>query len=241
MLSGNSTLYNLNTVLNELKPLHRHPAVMLNEQGSSHFIGRMFATWNIGKSMEVVDTMIQRRTNIMCLQKPNGWDVRGKNGMGITVDKEWKESKTIDHLKSQVGNLPWARIRSLFQTPTVGFIKHSIGTPSPSSSQGYHQYNQCSLTTSRSKALAKNKLRIFGAVGSREQKILLGWNLNGNVDGDTRQFIGAHSTFGFGELNDEGQSILDSSVAYNFKITNTCFKKPEEHLITYKWKLKVTN
>ena len=40
--------------------------------------------------------------------------------------------------------------------------------------------------------------------------------------------------FGFGELNEEGKSILDFSMAYDFKIANTCFKKREEHLITYK-------
>lgn len=43
--------------------------------------------------------------------------------------------------------------------------------------------------------------------------------------------------FGFGELNDERHIIIDISLAVDLKIVNTCFKKQEEHLITYKSKI----
>ncbi|KAL5148277.1 hypothetical protein HKD37_13G035335 [Glycine soja] len=48
------------------------------------------------------------------------------------------------------------------------------------------------------------------------------------------QFTGAHGGFGFRDLNKEGQTIIDFSMAYDVKIMNTCFQKREEHLITYK-------
>jgi Reverse transcriptase (RNA-dependent DNA polymerase) len=67
----------------------------------------------------------------------------------------------------------------------------------------------------------------------REEKVFIGADLNGHVGRETRQFRGVHGGFGFGGLNEEGQSILDFSMAYDFKIMNTCFKKREEHLITY--------
>ena len=67
---------------NELKLLHQHPNVVLNEQGFLHLFGQLWikklvhenkihhGTWNIGtligKSMKEVDIMIQRRINIMC-------------------------------------------------------------------------------------------------------------------------------------------------------------------------------
>ena len=47
------------------------------------------------------------------------------------------------------------------------------------------------------------------------------------------EFHGSFS-FSFGKLNEEGKSIIDFSMAYDFKIANTYFKKREEHLITYK-------
>ena len=63
---------------------HRCPGVVINEQGFLHY-GRVrvkklvpdsklrLATWNIGtltsKGMVIVDTMIRRKVNIICLQE----------------------------------------------------------------------------------------------------------------------------------------------------------------------------
>ena len=66
--------------------LHHRPGVVKNEQGSSHLTRRMrmvrklaepsrvrVGTWNVGsltgKLQEVVDTMIRRRVNILCIQE----------------------------------------------------------------------------------------------------------------------------------------------------------------------------
>jgi hypothetical protein len=84
----------LDTVLNEQElgrrilsdALHRRPGVVKNEQGSSHLTRRMrrvrklaepsrlrVGTWNVGsltgKLREIVDTMIRRRVNILCVQE----------------------------------------------------------------------------------------------------------------------------------------------------------------------------
>ena len=67
-----------------------------------------------------------------------------------------------------------------------------------------------------------------------QEKIVIGGDFNGHVGKEARQYAGFHGGFGFGDLNDEGKSILDFSMAYDFRIVNTCFKKKEEHLITYK-------
>jgi hypothetical protein len=66
--------------------LHRRPGVVKNEQGSSHLTRQMqkvrklaepsrvcVGTWNVGsltsKLREVIDTMIRRRVNILCVQE----------------------------------------------------------------------------------------------------------------------------------------------------------------------------
>jgi hypothetical protein len=84
----------LDTVLNEQESgrcilsdaLNRRPGVVKNEQGSSHLTRRMrrvrkltepsrlrVGTWNVGsltgKLREIVDTMIRRRVNILCVQE----------------------------------------------------------------------------------------------------------------------------------------------------------------------------
>jgi len=124
-LPGSNALYSSSTVTNEQGPLHRRLDVVKNKQGFPHLHERVrvkklvhknrirFGTWNIGtltgKSMEVVDTMIRRRINFMCLQETKWvekkakeldssrfklWytgEVRSRNGVGIIVDKEWKK------------------------------------------------------------------------------------------------------------------------------------------------------
>jgi hypothetical protein len=66
--------------------LHHHPGVVKNEQESSHLTRQMrmvrkltelsrvrVGIWNVrsltGKLREVVDTMIRRRVNILCVQE----------------------------------------------------------------------------------------------------------------------------------------------------------------------------
>ena len=46
-------------------------------------------------------------------------------------------------------------------------------------------------------------------------------------------YAGIHGGFGFGECNEDGERVLDFSVANNFVIANTFFQKRECHLATY--------
>ncbi|RZC29036.1 Craniofacial development protein 2 [Glycine soja] len=124
-LSGSNALYGSSTVSKEQGPLHRRPDVVKSMQGFPHFRERVwvkklvhdrrirFGTWNIGtltgKSMEIVDVMVRRKINFMCLQETK-WTgekakeldnsgfklwytgkIRSRNGVGIIVDKEWKK------------------------------------------------------------------------------------------------------------------------------------------------------
>ena len=65
------------------------------------------------------------------------------------------------------------------------------------------------------------------------EKVFIGDDLNGYVGKDAGQFTQVHGGFGFGTINNEGQSIIEFCLAHNLKIVNTCFEKKEEHLITY--------
>ena len=67
-----------------------------------------------------------------------------------------------------------------------------------------------------------------------EEKIFLGGDLNGHVGKDASGYEGLHGGYGVGVANAEGKTILDFSLAFDFTIANSCFRKREEHLITYK-------
>ncbi|KAI9080050.1 hypothetical protein K1719_037983 [Acacia pycnantha] len=71
------------------------------------------------------------------------------------------------------------------------------------------------------------------------EKIFIGGDLNGLVGKEAGSHVRAHDGFGFWVLSNEGQSIIDFSIAYNLKIVNTCLRR-EEHLITYKSRAVVT-
>jgi hypothetical protein len=89
---GDASYLDLDRVLNEQgsghrilsDALHHRPGVVKNEKGSSHLTQRMrrvnklaepsrlrVGTWNVGsltgKLREIVDTMIRRRVNILCV------------------------------------------------------------------------------------------------------------------------------------------------------------------------------
>ena len=68
----------------------------------------------------------------------------------------------------------------------------------------------------------------------REEKVIIGGDLNGHVGRDRNGYREVHRGYGFGEINNEGESILDFAMAYGLVITNIRFKKRDEHLITYK-------
>ena len=121
-MPGSNALYGSSTVSKEQGPLHCRPDVVKSKQGFPHFRERVwvkklvhdrrirFGTWNIGtltrKSMEIVDVMVRRKINFMCLQETK-WTgekakeldnsgfklwytgkIRSRNGVGIIVDKE---------------------------------------------------------------------------------------------------------------------------------------------------------
>jgi hypothetical protein len=131
---GGAPYLDLDTVLSEQESgrhifsdaLHRRPGVVKNEQGSSHLTLRIrrvrklaepnrvcVGTWNVGsltgKLREVVDTMIRRRVNILCVQEMKWkgqktkkvedtgfklWytgNTSTKNCVGIVLDKSLKD------------------------------------------------------------------------------------------------------------------------------------------------------
>lgn len=59
-------------------------------------------------------------------------------------------------------------------------------------------------------------------------------DLNGHVDKEAGPHTRAHIGFSFGEFNNEGQFVIDFSLAYNLKIVNNSFRKREDCLITYR-------
>ncbi|KAH1256215.1 LINE-1 retrotransposable element ORF2 protein [Glycine max] len=248
-LPGSNALYGSSTVSKEQGPLHRRPDVVKSKQGFPHFRERVwvkklvhdrrirFGTWNIGtlteKSMEIVDVMVRRKINFMCLQETK-WTgekakeldnsgfklwytgkIRSRNGVGIIVDKEWKKD-VVD--VRRVGD-------------RIIVLKLVVGQDTFNVISGYAP--QVGLAEHFKVKFWEDLEGVLQDIPQGE-KVFLGGDLNGHVGSVARGFEGVHGGFGLGEMNGEGKSILEFSEALDLSIANTWFKKREDHLITYK-------
>ncbi|RZC13747.1 DExH-box ATP-dependent RNA helicase DExH10 [Glycine soja] len=186
-----------------------------------------------GKSMEIVDVMVRRKINFMCLQETK-WTgekakeldnsgfklwytgkIRSRNGVGIIVDKEWKKD-VVD-------------VRRIGDRIIV--LKLVVGQDTFNVISGYAP--QVGLAEHFKVKFWEDLEGVLQDIPQGE-KVFLGGDLNGHVGSVARGFEGVHGGFGLGEMNGEGKSILEFSEALDLSIANTWFKKREEHLITYK-------
>jgi hypothetical protein len=65
------------------------------------------------------------------------------------------------------------------------------------------------------------------------EKLFIGEDLNGRVGIARRGFERVHGDFGYEKQNQEGEEILNFTVAYDLIVANTFFRKKKFHLITF--------
>ena len=67
-----------------------------------------------------------------------------------------------------------------------------------------------------------------------EERVVLGADLNGHVGAVKEGVERIHGGHGLGNVNAEGERILDTAISFDMAIANTFFCKRVEHIITYK-------
>ena len=254
---GDAPYLDLDTVLNKQgsgrrilsDALHRRPGVVKNEQGSSHLTRRMrrvrklaepsrlrVGTWNVGsltgKLREIVDTMIRRRVNILCVQETK-WKgqkakevedtgfklwytgtTANKNGVGIVLDKSLKDG--VVDIKRQGDRIILVKL-------LVGdLVFNVISAYAP----------QIGLNESIKRQFWEQLDALVSSVPISE-KLFIGGDLNGHVGSTRVGFDGVHGGFGYGSRNQEGEGILNFALAYDLFVTNTLFRKRVSHLVTF--------
>jgi hypothetical protein len=65
------------------------------------------------------------------------------------------------------------------------------------------------------------------------EKLFIGGDLNGYVGSTRVGFDGVHGGFGYGSRNQEGEGILNFTLAYDLSVVNTFFRKRVSHLVTF--------
>ena len=252
---GGAPYLDLDTVLNEQgsgrrilsDALHRRPGVVKNEQGSSHLTRRMrrvrklaepsrlrVGTWNVGsltgKLREIVDTMIRRRVNILCVQETK-WKgqkakevedtgfklwytgtTANKNGVGIVLDKSLKDG--VVDIKRQGDRIILVKL-------LVGdLVFNVISAYAP----------QIGLNESIKRQFWEELDALVSSVPISE-KLFIGGDLNEHVGSIRVGFNRVHKGFGYRSRNQEREGILYFALAYDLIVANTLFRKRVSHLV----------
>ncbi|KAL6502451.1 hypothetical protein OROHE_024456 [Orobanche hederae] len=196
-----------------------------------------FGTWNIGsltgRAAEVGEVMKRRRIHIMCLQEtkwvgekarvlaPWGYKLwysrkdRSRNGVGIVIDKEMIDDVVEVSRKSD-------RIMS---------IRLVIGDEFLTIISAYAP--QVGLDASIKQEFWEDLEEVVERIPMGE-KLIIGGDLNGHVGVSRDGFESVHGGFGFEDMNEAANGILDFALAYDLGIMNTWFEKRDSHLVTYR-------
>jgi hypothetical protein len=193
-------------------------------------------TWNVwsltGKLREIVDTMIRRRVNILCVQeiKWNGqkakkveytgfkiWytgTTRNKNGVGIVLDKNLKDG--VVDIKRQKDRI------ILVKLLVRDLVFNVISAYAP----------QIVLNESIKRQFWEQLDALISSV-SISKKLFIGRDLNGHVGSTKLGFDGVYGGFGYRSRNQEREGILNFALAYDLFVANTLFRKAVSHLVTF--------
>ncbi|XP_016541396.2 uncharacterized protein LOC107842116 [Capsicum annuum] len=66
------------------------------------------------------------------------------------------------------------------------------------------------------------------------EKIVIAWDFNGHIGVLPGGYDEVHGGFGFGDRNNEGESLLDFVRTFGLMVLNSSFQKKEDHLITFR-------
>ncbi|KAK9127965.1 hypothetical protein Syun_016762 [Stephania yunnanensis] len=185
-----------------------------------------------GKSIELVDTMIRRRVNIACLQETKWVGEKSReigstgfklwytgidrkcNGVGIVVDNDYKD-KVVE--VKRMGD-------------RLILVKLIIGDEKINILSAYAP--QVGLSENIKHKFWDDMDGFMQSI-PLDEKVFIGGDLNGHVGVSNDGFERVHGGFGYGNRNEEGESILEFSSAYDLVLANTSFRKRESHIITF--------
>ena len=210
-------------------------------ESSKHLRKFRVGTLNVntlrGRVCEVVETLSRRKVDVCCIQetryrggncriikgKDNRYKLywsgndKGTAGVGLFVAEEWIE---------KVFEVQRVSDRILLVKLIVGQLVVTL----------LSVYAPQSGLSDVDKDLFFDQLRAVTARIPRSQLLIPCGDWNGHVGRAGTEYREVHGGMGYGrsEPDVEGERILEYALAFDLLLGNTCFKKRDSHLITYK-------
>ncbi|XP_019248455.1 PREDICTED: uncharacterized protein LOC109227712 [Nicotiana attenuata] len=141
--------------------------------------------------------------------------VRGKNGVGILVDRDLREFVV--------------EVRRV--NDRLMFIKLVIGVCTLNVVSAYAL--QAGLDEEVKRRFWEGLDEIVRSIPPTE-RLFIGGDFNGHIGAAAGSYGEVHGGFGFADRNGGGTSLLDFAKAFELVITNSTFPKREEHLVTFR-------
>ncbi|GJS01684.1 craniofacial development protein 2, partial [Tanacetum coccineum] len=164
-------------------------------------------SWNIGSItgnlLELVDALERHKVDIACFQETK---LKGSSN---------KENKVV-HMDRCSDSIITSTI--LIEGDTVNVIS------------AYAQ--QVGLSEVEKKTFWDSLDKVVREF-PKDQRLILGGDLNGYIGATTEGYTGVHGGFGYGVRNEEGRAILDFAIAHDMVVVNSHFKKRDHHLVTF--------
>uniref|UniRef100_A0A1S3YDI4 Craniofacial development protein 2-like n=1 Tax=Nicotiana tabacum TaxID=4097 RepID=A0A1S3YDI4_TOBAC len=184
-----------------------------------------------GKSIDLAKIFQKRKVNIACVQETRWvrskarnaygyklWysrGVKGKNGVGILVDRELRESV----------------VEARRVSDRLMAIKLVVGRSTLNVISAYAP--QVGLDEEVKRRFWEELDEVVRGTPPTE-KLFIGGNFNGHIGSSASGYGEVHGGFGCGVRNGGGTSLLDFARAFELVIVNSIFSKKEEHLITFR-------
>nr|XP_016505907.1 PREDICTED: craniofacial development protein 2-like [Nicotiana tabacum] len=182
------------------------------------------------KTVELAKILRKRKVNIACVQETrwvgsrvrvaDGYKLwysgvqKGKNGVGILVDRELRESV-----------VEVRRVDDRLMT-----IKLVVGESTLNIVSAYAPH--ASLAEEIKWCFWKGLDEIVRQVPPTE-RLFIGGDFNGRIGSTAGGYDEVHGGFDFGERNRGGTSLLDFAKAFGLVIANSSFPKRDEYLVTF--------
>jgi exonuclease III len=180
-----------------------------------------------GKLRELVDAVIKKLVNILCVQetrwagqkarevKNTGfklWYSRStgsRNSVGVLIDKSLKNGVDVRRQGDRI--IPVKLVNRNLVLNIISAYAPQIGLDMSAKRQFWEDFED----------VVRSVLT--------DEKFFIGGYLNGHVGTTNIGFEGAHGGFGFGDRNQEGKDILNFAVAYDLLVANIFYRKRQSH------------
>ena len=229
---SNAQIHRPNSVIRRGLPYHERVRLKKRAHKKVRIASLNVGTMT-GRGRELADMMRRRCVDVLCVQETrwkgnkakeigeeykliySGATPQGRNGVGVILSKEMKDCAV--EVKRRGDRIMVIRLdNGSYILNIISAYALQVGCTEE------EKYAFWRLLEGEMQELEES------------ERVIIGGDLNGHVGRCNQTIDRVHGGNGLGEVNMEGERIIDHAISFDMAIVNTFFTKNPEHQITYK-------